>query len=343
MIKTLKQIFASALIVTLILTSSMAGGAPVKLIIDTDFDTDVDDVAALALAHAYADQGDVDILGVAIAGLCPESAPAVHALNSYFGRSDIPIGIRKGHGVMRNSIYTKLLIDRFPSTFQTGKSPGSVELYRKILSESDPSSVVIVSLGYLTNLADLLASSPDEYSPLGGLKLIEEKVKLYVCMGGAYPRQMKTGKWGNILPDPASAISVNKDWPTPVIYTGGEDFSREIMTGGAFTTELPAGSLLRDSYELFFNKSSWAKGPTHHSADLIAIQVAVKGIDPYFQETKYGYSHIFPDGTMEWRTDRDMPNRSYVAQLAPDIQGSDVARFFDSLLVRADVRSRTQP
>ena len=38
--------------------------APVQLIIDTDLGFDVDDVGAIAVAHALADQGKVDILGV---------------------------------------------------------------------------------------------------------------------------------------------------------------------------------------------------------------------------------------------------------------------------------------
>lgn len=39
-------------------------GAPVRLIIDTDMSTDVDDVAALCMAHALADRGEVEIAAV---------------------------------------------------------------------------------------------------------------------------------------------------------------------------------------------------------------------------------------------------------------------------------------
>ncbi len=202
-----------------------------KLIIDTDFDTDVDDVAALALAHAYADKGDVEILGVAIAGLHEKSAAAVHSLNAYFDRPEIPIGVRRVKGVMRESKYTGMLVEKFPAPFDRDKALGSVALYRKILAGADDGSVTVVSLGYLSNLADLLDSEGDEFSPLSGMDLVAGKVSKYVCMGGAYPKQSKPGSWGNFLPDPAAVKKVNDDWPTPVVYTGGAEFSRMIMTG----------------------------------------------------------------------------------------------------------------
>lgn len=310
--------------------------APVKLIIDTDFDTDVDDVAALALAHAYADSGDAEILGVAIAGLHDKSAAAVHSLNAYFGRPEIPIGVRRGKGVLRESKYTGMLVEKFPAPFDREKALDAVALYRKTLAGAEDGSVTIVSLGYLSNPADLLGSGGDEYSPLNGMDLVTKKVSKYVCMGGAYPRQSKPGTWGNFLPDPAAVKRVNNDWPTQVVYTGGAEFSLKIMTGRPFIEELPEGSLVHDAYKLFFAKSGWAKGPTHHSADLISVHVAVKGLEPYFKETKEGYSHIFEDATMEWRTDKDDPKRSYVAKFPEGMDGETVAARFNALIVEAE-------
>ncbi len=305
---------------------------PVKLLIDTDFESDVDDVAALALAHAYAEAGQAEILGVAIAGKNPESGPAVHALNAYFGRPGIPVGVRS-LGVDRDSVYTGMLIREFPAEFDVKAAPDAVALYRKILAAAEPGSVTVVSLGYLTNPAELLSTGPDEHSPLTGMELVKRKVKRYVCMGGAYPRQSKTGKWGNFLPDPAAVRKVNDDWPTPVIYTGGAEFSRMIMTAGPFSEQIREGGLVREAYRLFFKKSSWARGPTHHSADLIAIAVAVEGFEPWLKQTTEGYSHIFEDGTMEWRTDKDVPGRSYVAKFPEGMTGEKVAAHYDKLIV----------
>ncbi len=92
---------------------------------------------------------------------------------------------------------------------------------------------------------------------------------------------------------------------------------------------------MRRSYDVFFADSSWASGPDHHSADLIAIHVAVVGPEPYFVETTDGYNDIHPDGTMHWRIDRDVPGRSYVADLKPGVDGRDVGRAFESLIEQA--------
>ena len=64
------------------------------LIIDTDMSTDVDDVAALRMAHALADLGEAEILAVVHStGLFSVINPVI---NHYYGRDQIPIGAYKG-------------------------------------------------------------------------------------------------------------------------------------------------------------------------------------------------------------------------------------------------------
>ena len=46
--------------------------------------------------------------------------------------------------------------------------------------------MTIVQVGFSTNLARLLDSPPDAYSPLGGRDLAARKVKLAVLMGGRF-------------------------------------------------------------------------------------------------------------------------------------------------------------
>lgn len=314
----------------------VATAAPVKLIIDTDYDSDVDDVAALSLAHAYADSGEAEILGVAVVGLHETCAPAVQCQNAFYGRPGIPVAVRRsGGGPLVGSSYTRTLIERFPATFDRAAAPEPVALYRQLLSGADDQSVVIVSLGHLSNLADLLDSKADGFSPLEGPELVKKKVLTYVCMGAEYPKQLKPGTWGNFLPDPKAVIRVNNDWPTPIIYTGGGEFARKVNIGSEFL-KLPESSLVRQAYEAFFSKVTWAKGPDHHTADPIAIYVAVKGVGPYFKETKGGHCHVFDNGTMEWRTSPSDPNRSYVADLAGESQGEAAAANFEELIVAAE-------
>ena len=69
--------------------SAVLATAPVQLIIDTDLGFDVDDVGALAVAHALSDQGLVDILGV----VCNTGRDAciigTDIVNTYYGRANM--------------------------------------------------------------------------------------------------------------------------------------------------------------------------------------------------------------------------------------------------------------
>ncbi len=49
----------------------------------------------------------------------------------------------------------------------------------------------IISIGFLTCLAQLLESGPDEYSSLSGVELVRQKVKCIYIMGGSFNQQME--------------------------------------------------------------------------------------------------------------------------------------------------------
>ena len=73
-----------------------AAGPPVKVIFDTDMAGDVDDVGALAVLHAMADLGEAEILAVGISSRNEDVGPVVDAINTWYGRPDIPIGYQRG-------------------------------------------------------------------------------------------------------------------------------------------------------------------------------------------------------------------------------------------------------
>ena len=165
-----------------------ATAQPVKVIFDTDMESDVDDVGALAMLHGFADRGDAEILATISSSLNPWSAPTIDVINTYFGRPDIPIGNVKTLGVYRNSKYAKTISEKYPQDIGLGENaPNANLIYRKVLSEQADNRVVIVTVGYLTNLSKLLKTEADKYSPLSGMELAAKKVKHLVCMGGRYP------------------------------------------------------------------------------------------------------------------------------------------------------------
>jgi inosine-uridine nucleoside N-ribohydrolase len=306
---------------------------PVKIIFDTDMESDVDDVAALAMLHGFAGRGEAEILGTISSSLNPWSAPVIDVINTYFGRPDIPIGNVKTKGVYRNSNYAKHIAETFPQDTGLGETaPDAMKVYREILASEADTSVIIVTVGYLTNLSRLLDSRPDAISRLNGIDLVKTKVKRLVCMGGRYPLEMDPGKWGNFKPDPEAVNHVADEWPTQIIFTTGGDFADAIPTGRIlFTNQAETGNPVSEAYRIFLK--SWNRD-FHHSADLIAVYVAIKGHEPYFLLREKGYFHIFEDGTHVWRHEPDRKNHFIIGEFAQGINPEKVAEDFDKLLIR---------
>ena len=66
-------------------------------------------------------------------------------------------------------------------------APDANEVYRRVLSAQPDKSVVICSVGFITNLRRLLETKPDDISPLDGKALVAKKVARWVAMACQYP------------------------------------------------------------------------------------------------------------------------------------------------------------
>ena len=307
------------------------------IILDTDMDTDCDDAAAVGLLHALADLGEAEILAILVSSVFPGSVACVRAINRWYGRPDLPVGVVKGGAasIHRGSRYAREIAEEFGLVGCEADTPDAVDVCRRILADAADASVVFVTIGYQTNLSNLLRSGPDEHSDLPGRELVERKVRTYVCMGSVYPADHDPREWGNFKPDPAATCHVVAEWPTPITFTGGGPFARLLPTGRRLFTDVPAGSPVRWIYELFHRD-----GPTdHHSADQIAVMVAVRGPGPPWRAVTRGHNHIFENGTHEWRDEPDDPRQQYVAHLAEGVSPADVAAEIEELMVRPPARS----
>jgi hypothetical protein len=92
---------------------------PPSIILDTDMLTDCDDAGALALLHALADNGEARILGVVLNGqdVHGKHGAVVSAINHYYGRGDLPIGVCKrpeGSSPRKASSYSRAVFAEFP-------------------------------------------------------------------------------------------------------------------------------------------------------------------------------------------------------------------------------------
>ena len=76
--------------------SNITNADKVRLILDTDLGPDYDDVGAMAVMHALADSGYVDILATISSNKSELTIPCIEIINTYFKRPDIPLGVAKG-------------------------------------------------------------------------------------------------------------------------------------------------------------------------------------------------------------------------------------------------------
>jgi Inosine-uridine preferring nucleoside hydrolase len=304
---------------------------PTKVIYDTDMDSDVDDVGSLAMLHGFANTGEIEILGIMLSSLNQWSAATVDVINTHYGRPDIPIGNVQRFGVYHKSKYTKALSEEFKHNTPLGEDvPNATTLYRQLLASQPDNSVVIITVGDLTNLSKLLHSAADTHSALSGTELVAKKVKHLVAMGGRYPIDQDPTPNGNFKPDPQSTKHVAEAWPTKIIFTGGGVFANLIPTGGIFFDPKYKKTPMGRAYALFLK--SWDR-QWHHSADLISVYVAARGPAPYFKLQEKGYNHIFEDGSNAWRLAPDNKRHFLVSEFADNIDPKEVAKNFDQIMV----------
>jgi inosine-uridine nucleoside N-ribohydrolase len=201
---------------------------PVKVFIDTDLVWDPGDVAALVLAHGLADQCEIEIVGVTAVTTASSAAPAADAINTYYGRPSIPIGVLKGASFLDRNGYSKAIADQLGTTRykSSADAPDATQVFREVLARQPDRSVVVVSIGPLRNLARFVKSGPDVASPLSGKELIQQKVKLLSAMAGVFADigafgGRVTKEW-NVEQDAQAARDVVDSWPTPIMFSGFE-------------------------------------------------------------------------------------------------------------------------
>lgn len=254
--------------------------APVPIIFDSDFGPDYDDVGAIALLHALVDSGEANILATIACNKHPWAAAALNVFNTYFKRPAIPIGVPKGNAVNIPAWqkWDSVVVARYPHSIRTNdEAMDAVALYRKILATQPDGSVTVVTVGFLTNLANLLQSPADQYSSLAGVDLVRKKVKQLVCMAGKFP----SGKEFNVEKDAIASGKVFTQWPGPIIFSGFE-IGVEIRTGlPLINNNAIQKSPVKDVFGICIPMSEQDK-QGRMSWDETAVLVAIRGWERYY-------------------------------------------------------------
>lgn len=297
-------------------TSSLLEEAEsVRLILDTDLGPDYDDVGAMALMHALADSGQVQILATLSSNADERVVPCIEVINAYFNRSEIPVGATKSStAASLTSWHKEKWTDALPAhyphpTAKTSDAPDAVAVYRQLLSQQPDSSVVICTIGFLTNLKELLRSEGDTYSPLSGKELVSRKVKRLVAMAGSFPQ----GREFNVYSDLESSKVVAEEWPTEIIFSGFE-IGEKVLTGKKLVAMSAEYSPVREAFAM-----SFAEGDPdgRMSWDQTAVLVAIKGYAPYF-DIEYGHFKLSDaEGNNDWEIDPQGSHARLLFRMTP--------------------------
>ena len=177
------------------LLESQPAKQPMQMILDSDFGSSTDDLFALMMLNHYIDDGRVNLRGIIVDREGEKNAQLVDIFNNYYGHPEIPIGLeRNGVKNPRCFIPYNGIVDLkdaqgnplFKRSVDVSKLPEGYKLYRKLLSQADDNSIVVVAIGFVTSLAELFESGADEYSQLSGVELFGKKVKSVYIQSGRF-------------------------------------------------------------------------------------------------------------------------------------------------------------
>lgn len=291
----------SAVLLTIVLgscaTKANHADKPASIILDSDIGPDFDDVGAITILHAMEKKGEVKILATVASNKYEGIAAILDVFNTYWGEPDIPIGVPKGWAVdlPDPQHWYDTLLAKYPHKIDSNnQAPDAVEVYRKVLASQPDQSVTILTIGFLTNLGNLLQTKGDQFSPLTGMQLVKKKVKLLVSMAGEFP----SGKEFNMDHDSIASKEVFDNWPTPVIFSGFE-IGENIKTG----LPLIHNDNIRNDPEKDVFRICIPMDPAdsagHMSWDETTTLVAVRGYKPFFNLFP-GRVILHRDGSNGW-------------------------------------------
>lgn len=170
----------------------------VKMILDTDIGSDIDD--ALCLAYLLK-QKNCDLLGITtVSGETHKRAMIASSICKKAGRDDIPIfpglNFSMSEEEHRQPIANHAVkLADYPHETEFAKDQ-AIDFLRKTI-KANPHEITLLAIGPLTNIAVLLASDPE----------IAGDIKELVIMGGAFDHMADKTEW-NILCDPYAAAMV---------------------------------------------------------------------------------------------------------------------------------------
>ena len=318
-----------------------------KIIIDTDMMTDCDDAGALGMAHALADNGELNILGIVLSTRDHnhQHGNVISAINYYYNRPNIPIGvpIRPNMDDIRieRCPFSSAIYENHPHDGIANQArANAVEIYRQLLHDAAEHSVTVVVIGNFYNIEDLLKSPGDQIDERNGRELIEAKVKQMIITGGWLLPENRGrdadvnlgGKSNGLIAAAQAAYYTFEHWPDEIaeIIISGADLGDTIITGLIYNDleESPMKVAYRHAYNaLKDGRPSW---------DQTAILLAARGAEyrgtTYWQLEANGYADVNSQGQLFWQTS-GQKNHKYLIKHS-GLSDRELATIIDDLMAQ---------
>lgn len=309
--------------------------APLRVIFETDMGNDIDDALALDMLFKYMDDGVIDLLAIMNNKDSDYSTHFIDMMCTWYGYPDIEIGrIENGVNIDDYVDYAKNVFDiknEGKNLFKESKNDHAVlmqshDLYRKVLSEQPDTSVTIISVGFSTNLARLLESSADQYSPFTGKELIKKKVKLLSVMGGSFGESKR--KEFNIINDVVSAQTVFDKWPTRIILSPFEVGQKILFPAKAieenfsWANQHPLVYAYHNYRPMPYDRPTW---------DLTSVLVVAKPKGDYFHFSESGLISVTEKGYTNFEPKKK--GRDIVLSV-DSVQAVNIKNYFIDLISR---------
>ena len=197
-----------------------------NILLDTDIGIDCDDAVALAVLLNLQKAERCFIAGITVSTTRGGASASVRAICGYYGVEVPPIGRYNGTPLPADvkNVYAKELAEEFGCS---DAADDAVAVLRGKLA-SVAGRCTVVAIGPLSNIAALLRSQPDAFSPLTGVEIMREKAEALYFMGGCFDGTI--GEEFNIVQDISAAQTVAAFCPVPMVCIPFES-AADILTG----------------------------------------------------------------------------------------------------------------
>ena len=269
------------------------------VIFDTDMGPDCDDAGALAILLQYITKYDIELAAVCNCTSNPYANGCIRAICEYYGFENIKVGQHRGKEMLPGyDKYNKAVVKKFCKYENSAcHADNALDVYLDILKDAPDKSVVIITAGTFTNVAEALGKDA---------LLFNRKVETIVSMAGKFP----DGEEFNISSDPLAFATVSENFRNTMIFSGYE-VGNKIKTG--FSEENKDNPVYYAYKEFCGGREPYL----NKSFDLTAVQYAFEGNTSFYALSKPVDIKADMNGAIKAKKNK-YSNRYYIIREADD-------------------------